>query len=235
MRGLVFLSSYLLCFLSLVSVLRAEVYHDWCMLHFSGPETGMGMASPLRDADGDGNTNVIEYFAATDPRDANSRLLIDAGPDPETVVFPMALDRDDVEYEVVVSDNLTEWSQEGLYLAGGSEVKWHLNGYRFVKVGVKRRVGYMIDSDQDGLDDFFEEGLVAADPNDAMTHIGEVHPTDDFDQDGTMNVDEDENAAEGSAASPLAPVVIDPAVLNATLASLPAELPAALVVHTPLR
>ena len=216
--------------------LSAETYHNWCPLHFDAAQTAAGLASPLRDVDGDGCENVIEYLANTDPWDPGSRLEMEPGTDPETTVFAMATDRIDVEYEFVVSHDLLSWVQEATHLGAGASPTWHRNGFAFMKVGVKRRIGFTIDSDQDGLDDYFEEVLAASDPGDSITHIGEVHPADDFDHDGTDNLDEEDNTPEpvpgGSFASP---GVISATALNGVLASTPTPEPATLVVHTPLR
>ena len=215
---------------------RAETYHNWCTLYFDGAQTAAGLASPLRDLDGDGTANVIEYLADTDPWDPNSRLRIQRDTAPETVSFSLAPDREDVVSEVVVSPDLLAWSEEAVHLCAGPQPAWHLNGFPFVKVGVKRRIGYVIDSDQDGLDDYFEEALAAADACDGLTHIGEVLPADDFENNGTANLDESANAPPplpGGSFAP--PPLIDPTALNCALQSVSSPAPQSLKVHTPLR
>jgi hypothetical protein len=115
-----------------------------------------------------------------------------------------------------------------------------INNVLFVRAGVKRRVGYILDSDRDGLDDYFEEALAAGDPGDGFAHLGDIHPDDDFDNDGTPNAAEEGNAAEPLPGGPYAPpAALDAGVLNCALDALstdPGAAPAAdLVVHTPLR
>ena len=223
---------YLILAVILAAPLRAELYHEWCAGHFDGLEIAAGLASPLADGDRDGCSNLVEYLAGTDPRDGHSLLAIERGMVTGTVGFLTAVDREDVTYEVVVSDDLVDWWPQGTLLSPGPEVRWDLGGYSFVKVGVRRRAGYLLDSDRDGLDDLFEESLVAADSADELTHIGAVHPEDDFDGDGTLNRDEEGNAVEGSGG---AVALVNPAVLNVVLAAESTEAPSGLEVHTPLQ
>lgn len=179
---------------------------------------------------------MIEYLANTDPWDANSRLEIEKATVPGTIMFSVNTEREDVIYEVLVSPDLLSWNKDASHLCAGSLVSWHLNGNEFVKVGVQRRIGFTIDSDQDGLDDYFEEALVASNSGDAITHIGEVHPNDDFDNNGTINLNEPANTGEPMpGGSYAAPDLIDPLVLKCVLDSIAPKAPAALVVHTPLR
>lgn len=223
---------YLILVVSLAAPVRAELYHEWCNGHFDGLEIAAGLASPLADGDRDGCSNLVEYLAGTDPRDGHSLLAIERGTVAGTVGFFTAVDREDVTYEVRVSDDLVDWWPQGILLSPGPEVRWDLGGHSFVKVGVKRRAGYLLDSDRDGLDDLFEESLVAADPADGLTHIGAVHPQDDFDGDGTLNRDEEGNAVEGGGG---VVALVNPSVLNVVLAAETGEVPAGLEVHTPLR
>lgn len=214
----------------------AESYHEWSALHFDLAQTSSGLASPLRDVDGDGCENVIEYLADTDPWDANFRLEIDPSASPRTVEFAVNPNREDVTYEVVVSSDLFTWTQDATHLCAGSLPVWHVDHYEFVRVGVTRRIGFTIDSDQDGLDDYFEEAMVASNAGDAINHIGDVHANDDFDNDGTLNLDEEANAPQPMpGGSYAAPAFIDPAALNCSLDATSPKAPISLKVHTPLR
>jgi hypothetical protein len=47
-----------------------------------------------------------------------------------------------------------------------------------------------IDSDGDGLDDALEQLIIGFDPNDGMETLADVNPADDFDCDGSSNIDE---------------------------------------------
>ena len=76
-----------------------------------------------------------------------------------TVGFRVADGCGDVEYVVEVSGDLGGWS-DGAELVGaraGGWVEWDLGGYQFVRLRVERRAGHRLDSDGDGLDDFFDE------------------------------------------------------------------------------
>lgn len=230
------LSAALLLTLSGAS-LRAETYHEWCQAHFSPAQIAAGLASPLRDLDADSCSNLLEYFAATDPFTLASRLELSPVPPPATnsIAFPMAPDREDVVYFLLVSDDLLTWSEDGLLLCSGHEVQWSLNGHSYVKLGVTRRIGSTLDSDQDGLDDFFEESLAASDPNDPFTHIGQILPGDDFDRDGIPNLDEESNGPRPMPGGSFAPPpLLDPAALACALAAFTPPAPNTLVVHTPL-
>lgn len=229
---LAFLLSTLACPLAS----RAETYDSWAALHFTNAERQAGLASPVRDADLDGCSNVLEYLGGTDPRAVDSRLEIEAGPDPGTVRFTVATDREDIVYAVLQSGDLETWQEAAEPLCIGTLATWSLQGQPFVKVGVKRRVGWKIDSDLDGLDDLFEESLVARDLTDAITSIGSVHPGDDFDGDGVPNRDEEENRPEPPAGGSFtAPPPLSETVLTCALQGSSISAPTTLEVHTPLQ
>lgn len=214
----------------------AELYHHWCARHFSPAQLAAGMGSPQRDVDRDGTDNVIEYLGDTDPWDANSRLVIERGDADQTIDFTMALDREDVVYTVVVSSDLRAWVEDARHLCAGQRVTWHLAGFPYARIGVKRRPGFILDSDQDGLDDYFEEAIVAATGADAFVDIGDVLPDDDFNGDGVPNISEPANAPEApnrTSATPLP--LIEASTLNCALANIPPGNPRSLQVHTPLR
>ena len=230
-RYLVFASS-----VSLTTPTVAETFHDWCAIHFSGSQISSGLASPVQDVDADGLSNFIEYFGGTDPWNPSEFPRLDQGPSFGTTSFAMALDRVDAVYQLTVSNDLMTWQEGGTLLSGGTLTHHSLDGFSYAMLRVARRVGFMIDSDQDGLDDFYEELLVASDSNDSINHIGEVHPADDFDGNGTSNLEELANAPEpmpgGSHAKP-ALIPVDE--LTTVLDSVPAPKADVLIIHTPLR
>jgi hypothetical protein len=61
---------------------------------------------------------------------------------------------------------------------------WGINGFQLVALS---------DADGDGLADSYEQQIIEADPNDAITTLQEVIPGDDFDNDGSTNEQERDN------------------------------------------
>lgn len=219
-------------------VSRADTYQDWASGCFTPAEIAAGLASPTSDADGDACPNLFEYFGDTLPKDQSSSLILnlayDIILDEVTVSFPAGTGREDIDCVVMVSDDLLTWSQEAVLVGQVPTAVYHLSGHRYVKIGVKPKSGILIDSDGDGLSDYFEESLVDAHPDDAFSHIGQILPGDDFDNDGTLNLDEEDNRP-----MPLTftrPAMFAPAsIADALDSAAPVPSPAALLVHTPLQ
>lgn len=225
--------------LSLIATLalRGETYEQWVASHFTPAEIAAGFASPACDGDEDSCPNLFEYFGGTHPLDASSAFGFNLALDPflneVTVHFSPGPDCEDADYLVHVSDDLIHWSPGAIHVTNGPVLTYHLNGHRFVRIGVRSKPGVMLDSDGDGLDDFFEESLVDADPEDGMTHIGEILPSDDFDGDGTLNIDEEANRAAPTHFAK--PAALDPGMVTGALDTAPAASPTGLVVHTELK
>jgi len=214
----------------------AGTYDEWCRRHFEEGEIGAGLASPVRDADCDGSSNLLEYLCGTDPASGDERPALEVEEDEQAVCFPFASGCGDITYEVQVSSDLGGWQEAEGPLAWNEQVVWGLGGHRFARLRVGRRAGFRLDSDCDGMDDFFEEGLVGVDPWDGFTHIGEVEPEDDFDGDGIANLDEEANAPERSGEPFASPRLIAAGGLNVMLeGSADAGECGELEVHTPLR
>ncbi len=66
---------------------------------------------------------------------------------------------------------------------------WGINGFQLTPLD---------DADGDGLADSFEQGIIAADPNDAIATLEDVLPGDDFDNDGSTNQEERDNQTDPS-------------------------------------
>lgn len=218
--------------------LGGGTYADWTALHFSPGEVSAGLASPLCDHDGDDCPNIVEYFAGSHPKAPGSAFTLafaeDATLDEVTVQFPADPDCSDLEHVVLVSDNLVDWHEGAVFVCHDDGLRYHLNGHRYVMIGVVPRAGVFIDTDGDGLLDFFEEALISTDPDDAFGTLADILPGDDFDNDGTLNIDEPENSAGSAAGSGKPPLIPAHAVACALDSQPPAE-PAALLVHTPLQ
>ena len=217
--------------------LRAETYDHWVTTHFTPTQIDSGLASPVCDHDEDSCPNLFEYLGGSDPMDKSSLFTFDLALDPflneVTVSFTIAGTCEDIDYLVLVSDDLVTWTRDGMFVSGGPALSYHLNGRCYVKIGVQAKSGVMLDSDGDGLNDFFEESLVSADPGDGFTHIGEIQPGDDFDGDGTLNIDEEANGAMATTFTK--PAAFDPDLLAGALAGSPPPSPASLVIHTELK
>ncbi len=66
---------------------------------------------------------------------------------------------------------------------------WGINGFK---------LSALDDADGDGLTDSFEQGIITADPDDAIATLEDVLPGDDFDNDGSTNLEESENRTNPS-------------------------------------
>ncbi|MEE2734557.1 MAG: choice-of-anchor J domain-containing protein [Verrucomicrobiota bacterium] len=66
---------------------------------------------------------------------------------------------------------------------------WAINGFQLSATD---------DADADGLADSFEQGIIAADPDDDIATLEDVLPGDDFDDDGSTNQEESDNMTDPS-------------------------------------
>lgn len=215
----------------------AETYNNWANTHFTVPEIAAGIASPLCDHDDDLCPNIVEYFSDTLPKDGDSATTktfsTEEIPGKVTVRFPAALDRTDVEHVVLVSNDLINWIEDAVFICHEGDLMYHLNGYQFVKIGVRPKPGVFIDTDGDGLLDFFEESLIILDPNDAFESLLDILPNDDFDNDGTDNIDEEANNAGGVSYGKPGLLAFD--TVSCAIDELPPVDPPILLVHTVLQ
>lgn len=78
----------------------------WELTHRLGPASGTGPHGPEADPDGDGATNLQEYYAGTDPRDPASalRLAATAGADGVRLRFAAVPDK---SYTILYRDQVT--------------------------------------------------------------------------------------------------------------------------------
>lgn len=233
--------SLLLCLpasLALGPAATAGTYLDWVHLHFSGAEISAGLASPLCDHDGDNCPNIVEYFGGLHPKSAASSFVLSHAEDPVlgevTVQFPADPGCSDLDHVVLVSNDLATWHEAAVFICSENGHRYHLNGHRYVKVGVLPKPGVFIDTDADGLLDTFEEFLIASDNTDPFQSLADILPDDDFDNDGTLNIDEPDNSP-APAGSNGKPDLIPAAAVACALDALQREAPAALLVHTPLQ
>lgn len=215
----------------------AETYDSWTALHFTAPEIAAGMASPLCDHDLDDCPNIFEYFGNSLPKDRDSSFLKTFSTDEVsgeiTVSFPAGINRNDVNHIVLVSNDLINWTDDAVYVCNNGDLTYHLNGYQYVKIGVMPKPGIFIDTDGDGLLDYFEESLITSNPGDAFDSLADILPNDDFDNNGTLNIDEPENAV--STGSFTKPATISPIAVACAVEDFPANNPPALLVHTKLQ
>lgn len=83
-------------------LIRDGVDGDWRTVHFGHPEPdGADLSRAIDDADGDGDNNLAEYIADTDPTDSNDyfRVSTGDGAEPYTVKWSSSTGRVyDVEY-----------------------------------------------------------------------------------------------------------------------------------------
>ena len=228
----------LLCTAAVVATASADTYPAWTSLHFTSAEISAGLASPLCDHDGDNCPNIVEYYGGTDPKLAASSLNLAFAEDPllneVTVQFPADPDCSDIDHVVLVSNDLVTWHELAVFVCHDNGYRYHLNGHRYVKVGVVPKAGVFIDTDADGLHDFFEESLIASNGSDPFSSLADILPGDDFDGDGTLNIDEPDNAM-GSGSNPAKPALIPAEQVSCALDALPREDPATLLVHTLLQ
>ena len=213
---------------------RAGTYGDWVAEQFTPAQIADGLASPLRDGDGDLCPNLLAYLGGTIPTDADSTFAPAMGFDPDldevTVGFPEAPGHGDIGHVILLSHDMVLWSPGAVLVSPGPSVTYHLNGHHYVKIGARPEPGTLFDSDNDGLNDFFEESLVRADPDDGFTHIGQILAGDDFDGNGIPNIEEEANGPVTAAFAK--PSTLDPAGLADALDGAAAPSPATLVVHT---
>lgn len=233
--------SLLLCLpapLALGPAAMAGTYLDWAHLHFSSGEIAAGLASPLYDHDGDDCPNIVEYFGGLHPKSAVSSFALSHAEDPVlgevTVQFPVDPNCSDLDHVVLVSNDLATWHEAAVFICSDNGHRYHLNGHRYVKIGVLPKPGVFIDTDADGLLDTFEESLISSDDADPFQSLADIVPHDDFDNDGTLNIDELENSAApvGSGGKP---DFIPAQAVACALDALQREVPPALLVHTPLQ
>lgn len=216
---------------------RSETYQSWAATHFTPAQITAGLAAPNQDPDGDLCPNIHEYAADCLPLDPGSHFSatyqFDASLGEVTVAFPFSSDRADIEYLILVSKDLQTWSPRAVFVCEGTLITYHLNGHAYAKIGIQPKPGMMMDSDHDGLSDHFEESLVNSAPDDSFAHIGQIQPDDDFDGDGTANIDEPGN----HAASPTftAPSQLDPLAVACALDRSSPPPPDRIEIHTPLK
>ena len=214
--------------------LSSGTYETWAAAWFSEPERTAGLASPLADPDRDGCLNLAEYWAGTSPFNSSDCLAGEPAMNsaiPE-VYFPHDATSIDTFGTFLVTDDLADWQEQGTPVRMSPSAGFQLNGYRFSKLQVHPSPGVFFDSDGDGLDDFFEEKLIASNTDDAFDSLADILPGDDFDSNGTPNLDEPGNAPATPAATK--PALLDAATVFAALDGLPTDEPTALLVHTPL-
>lgn len=216
---------------------HAETYETWAEKHFTPTQIATGLAAPHGDHDGDMCPNILEYCGNTLPLDGGSSLTLIWGFDPAldevTVRVPVADNREDIDHLVLVSNDLVTWTPRAVLICPDPAPTFHLNGHRYVKVGAQPKAGMMLDSDRDGLNDYFEETLVLANPDDAFHHIGQILPDDDFDGDGTPNIEEDANRPASPAFS--RPPTLSLSAITCALRNSPPPPLSSLVVHTILK
>jgi hypothetical protein len=82
---------------------------EWMATHFGSPAPVVGFSGPHDDPDGDGMTNLAEYLAGTDPRDANSVLKAKA----VGLNLLEWTSRDRRLYSVETSTDLIQWTRFG--------------------------------------------------------------------------------------------------------------------------
>ena len=215
----------------------AETYNSWIAIHFTAQEIAAGWASPLRDNDGDFCPNIVEYFGGTHPRNRASAFICsysDSGtPHGVTVSFPAAADRTDVDHVVLVSKDLEQWSADAVYVCHNGNLMYHLNGYQFARIGIRPKPSVVIDSDADGLLDYFEESMVGEDPEDRFQTLADILPGDDFDGDGTANIDEPAN--QSPTGPPGKPALLGAETVSSAIQGTPPFNPLVLLVHTQLQ
>jgi len=81
-------------------------FEDWQALHYDDPQAEIAAAG--EDADGDGDSNYLEFLNDTDPRNAGSQWNWKLVQDESglRILFPSGLNR---IYTLEVSDNLMDW------------------------------------------------------------------------------------------------------------------------------
>lgn len=92
-------------------------YADWQEDKFTGNEAEDSVISGSNaDPDGDGYVNLLEYALGLEPKAANGAGLpeVSATGGEWIYTYDRPADRSDVDYEVQVSTNLTDWSATGV-------------------------------------------------------------------------------------------------------------------------
>lgn len=177
--------------------------------------TGIVQVLPGDDFDADGSSNLQEYQDGTDPTDGlsfgcilqgevvytggqtgtvNLVLLDTSGEEARAVSYgePSAFAISNVPS--LISYRLLGWMDSN---GNASNDAWEaVGGCSNDPVVVEGDLTNLVvvlsdpDNDGDGLPDWWEQRVVDASTNDAITDIDQVLPDDDFDQDGTTNGDE---------------------------------------------
>lgn len=222
----------LLALLAVVSPAIPQPYSAWAGGEFTAAECTSGEAAPSNDPDRDGWPNLLEYALATDPSDPRSRPRPLFQFDPARATCNLPAGPTDAGLRLLISGNLTDWQPASAVSTAQGTVAAPLGSCRFLRLKAVVLPGVELDSDGDGLHDIFEEQIAAESPGDALENIGDVNPLDDFDGDGTPNIDEAANQHPPGCGFPPVPM-LDPAAV-ATATDEMTHPPARLSIHTPL-
>jgi hypothetical protein len=211
-------------------------YQSWCLTWFTPDEHLDGTAAPHADPDHDLLNNLGEYLSGTSPHSATSFLqatLEMTEGDTATASFPLAPGIADATVTAQVSHDLLTWHDHAIPLLGSPATAFDLNGYPFIRLALQPAPGTFIDTDGDGLEDFFEASLIEGNPSDQHHTLADILPEEDFDANGTMNIDEAANAPASSGHS--RPPLFDPSTVSAAIDASAPSTPTELLLHTPLR
>lgn len=102
-----------------VSAQAHPTYADWIGAAFPG-ESALTVIGPDADPDGDGRSNLLEYFLGTDPTLSDEPRAIfttDDGVGNETLTFRSAKSLSDVSYSIQQSTDLMTWTDTGVSAA----------------------------------------------------------------------------------------------------------------------
>jgi len=222
----------LLALIALVPRADTQPYSNWAAEGFTTAERSAGEAAPGNDPDRDGWPNLLEYTLGTDPCDPHSRPQPSFQTDPAFATCDLAPETTDAGLRLLVSDDLTDWQPANSVSTSGGAVTAPLGSCRFIRVEAVALPGLPLDSDGDGLHDLFEEQLVLESAGDALHSIGDVAPLDDFDGDGTPNIDEAANQRPTACGFPTVPL-LDPGAVAAAVDTMTPK-PTQFSVHTQL-